>query len=76
MNLDESEAKIMATAFARVARHYPIIEAIGDKGIDHINLISVMGGIYGTRLMAWRLRKATENEPSNVTPIRPHGPAA
>lgn len=48
----------MAEALGRVARHYPSAAAkIGAKGIDMANLVSVFVGIYGTRVMMWKMER-------------------
>ena len=46
-----------------MARHYPILDKIGDKTVDHVNLLMVMVGVYGARVAAYKLRKASEAEP-------------
>lgn len=58
----ESEAKSMAEAFSRVARHYPVLDRISEKTIDHVNLFTVMAGTYGSRVMAVKLRLQNERE--------------
>lgn len=58
----ESEAKSMAEAFSRVARHYPVLDKISEKTIDHVNLFTVMAGTYGARVMAIKLRLQNERE--------------
>jgi len=70
LELDETEAKRLAEALARVSRHYPILDKIGEKSIDHANLIATVGGIYGSRMVAMKFRRAAENA-TNVTPLRP-----
>lgn len=70
--LDESEAKSLATAFARVSRHYPVLQKIGDKSIDHANLVTAAAGIYGTRIFAWNIRRAGEKaRPASAQVITP-----
>lgn len=78
--IDEGEAKSLASASARCARHYPILDKVGDKAIDHLNLISVLGGVYGTRIFAYSLRKSSNRaKPTAAVVITPdfgqHGPA-
>lgn len=78
--IDEGEAKSLAAASARCARHYPILDKVGDKAIDHLNLISVLGGVYGTRIFAYSLRKSSNRaKPTAAVVITPdfgqHGPA-
>lgn len=74
--LDESEARSIATAIARVTRHYPILDKISDSTVDHANLFSVLAGTYGTRIFAYKTRAASENARDvgpNVTTLHPHG---
>ena len=76
INLEDSEAKGLADAMARVARHYPVLDKISEKSIDHANLFVQIGGIYGTRFMAIRMRMQAEaakptQTPQVVTPFRP-----
>lgn len=80
LQLDESEAKSMSTAAARVARHYPILDKIGDKAIDHANLVVVLSSVYGSRAIAWGMRRTAEKaKPTEAEIITPnfgqHGPA-
>lgn len=73
--LSQEEAARIATAMARVSRHYPVLDKINDKAIDHFNLFSVLTGVYGTRFFAWKVRTASDKAkpaPSNVTGFRDH----
>jgi hypothetical protein len=69
MALDQTEAHLMAEATARVARHYPVLNRISDKAIDHGNLVTVLVGIYGTRVAAIRLRQAAERRPQPTAQV-------
>ena len=82
--IDEKEAASVADAFVRVARHYPILDKIGDKAVDHVNLLMVMVGVYGSRVAAYKLLKASEAEPQKpkapvvqmVNPVQQFAPDA
>jgi hypothetical protein len=52
--LDESEAKALADASAKVAAHYN--HTIDPRTMAWVNLAMVAGGIYGTRIFAIRAR--------------------
>lgn len=58
MQLSEPEAKEFAKAAANVARHYSTQTT--QKTIDFIALAGIMGGVYGTRLMAISERRKDE----------------
>lgn len=74
--LDETEAKQMAEALAAVSKHYPTVaEKMGAKSMDHVNLLMVMGGIYGARFAAYKIRTA-KPAPDNVTVLHPAHPNA
>ena len=78
----QAEAKLMASAVARVSRHYPSLQRINASAMDHINLATVMAGIYGTRFMAYKIRMAAERDArkrpaAQVHPFPgPHGQAS
>ena len=57
--LDESEARIMGKSAADVARWYPNFD-LAQKWIDHIELATILGGVYATRFAAYRIRKSDE----------------
>lgn len=71
--LDNDEAKQLATASANVAKHYNML--IDPKTADWANLIMVMGMVYGTRLMAIRMRRTTERR-DKPEPEKPQGEAS
>jgi hypothetical protein len=48
--LNPEEVNAYAEAVRNVSRHYDI--AVQQKTIDHAMLLVVMGGIYGTRIVA------------------------
>jgi hypothetical protein len=56
--LDEDEAKELAKAVAAVNEHYAV--AFDPKKLAWFALIGVAGKIYGSRVMAYMLRKKTE----------------
>lgn len=68
LEMDKEEAKKLADAAAKVARHYDL--AATAKQLDWTNLIMTAGAIYGTRLMAIRLRRMAERSsaPAPETP--------
>ena len=70
--LGSDEAKQLAQASANVAKHYNVL--IDPKTADWANLIMVLGMIYGTRLMAIRVRRTTERR-ENPQPEKPQGDA-
>lgn len=61
LELDAMEAKDLATAAAAVARHYDM--TMTAKAMDWTNLIMTLGAVYGTRLMAVRMRRTMERGP-------------
>lgn len=80
--IETDDAEKLANATANVMRHYDV-SAVSPKAQDFINLAMVAGMVYGTRLGAWRLRKATERREAEtargrVTPTivpAPNAPA-
>lgn len=62
--IDQSEARLMGAAVARVSRHYPGFQKINASAMDHMNLATVMLGIYGTRFMAHKIRTVSEKAKS------------
>jgi hypothetical protein len=56
--LDEDEAKELAKAVAAVNEHYAV--AIDPKKLAWFALIGVAGKIYGSRVMAYIMRKKME----------------
>lgn len=73
--IDEKEAARMAAAFERVSQHYPALAKISPKTIDHMNFASVLGGVYGTRIIAMFAKKSAEKTQQN-RPVRPAGPVS
>lgn len=78
--IDQSEARLMGAAVARVSRHYPGLQKINASAMDHMNLFTVMVGVYGTRFMAYKMRTANEKgnpgRPSaTVHDLHPNGKA-
>jgi len=61
--LDEQEAADLAAAYANVARWYKIPK-IAQKTKDHVELATVLAGVYGMRIAAYRVRKAQEGRPA------------
>lgn len=60
LELDKSEAKKISTALQEVEKHYPI--GVNEKTMALTNLALVMGGIYGSRFMTYRMRMNMEAE--------------
>jgi hypothetical protein len=52
--LDQTEAAQLAAAIAGVERHYNV--GFSEKSADWVNLFMVIGAVYGTRVMAYRMR--------------------
>lgn len=74
LELEEEEARKLANASKEVLKHYPL--GLSDKNLAWVNLAVVACGIYGTRLMAFSMRKAAEKRARIVTlPGGPMGPA-
>lgn len=76
MALDDDEAEKLSKAIANVTRHYDV-PGMSQKSVDWIMAIQAGGSIYGTRLLAWRMERATKavkpapqnpNAPANVGP--------
>lgn len=57
--LEPAEAKSLADATSRVARHYEIA-GLDQKTVDWGNLFVALGSVYGSRVFAFRLRKQGE----------------
>ncbi len=65
--LDPTEATQLAQATANVSRHYGV--AMAAKTVDWINFAMVAGGIYGTRLIAIRMRRQYERAGNHAKPV-------
>lgn len=74
LSLSPEEAKTLATAAAKVQRHYPMKASA--QALDWANLVFAMATVYGTRVLAFRLqaKQAAEEAPANVT-LFPFGQA-
>lgn len=69
MELAPDEAMNLAQAIANVSRHYDV--QLAAKTIDWTNLLMAAATVYGTRLMAMRMRVAAERKarpPKSVNP--------
>lgn len=80
LELEEEEARKLSNASKEVLRYYPI--GMSDKALAWVNLGVVACGIYGTRIMAYSVRRGTERRarivtlPSSGTPPPPQpGPS-
>lgn len=71
LSIDPREAQQLAAALANLQRFYPVV--ISEKALAWGNVISAIGMIYGTRVMAYGARKAAERKqnPQGATVIRP-----
>lgn len=68
--LDTDEAKKLGRGIQNVARHYDIPAT--QKTIDWTNLAMIVAGVYGTRIMAYRMRvAATRNARDKIRSIHP-----
>jgi hypothetical protein len=63
--LEEDEARKLSNASKEVLRYYPI--GMSDKALAWTNLAVVACGIYGTRIMAYSVRRAAERRARIVT---------
>lgn len=59
IELDEEESGKLAQAIGNVTRHYDI-PGLQQQTLDWINLAMACGTIYGQRIMAYNIRKASE----------------
>lgn len=71
LTLDQAEAKEFADAIAEVGRHYAV--TFDPKKVAIFNLAITAGKIYGTRIMAYRMRKDSEG-PKEVIDIKTRAP--
>lgn len=79
LEITESEGKAFTDAAKNVMRHYSVTTT--QKTIDWIALIGTAGGIYGTRIAAYNIRKRNEanqrqRPPLNVVHMTPPTPPA
>jgi hypothetical protein len=58
LQLDPSEAKDLAAGIQEVGKHYAM--TFDPKTVAIANLVIISGGIYGTRVMAYNTRMASE----------------
>lgn len=58
LDLDAEEAKQVAAAYANVARHYNFY--VNEKAADWYNLLTVAGAVFGSKIIAIRMRKKQE----------------
>lgn len=66
LELDSDEAKQVAAAYANVARHYNF--SVNEKAADWYNLMTVCGAVFGSKIIAIRMRKKSE-KPSTQKPV-------
>jgi hypothetical protein len=76
--LGKEEAHAVAEAYAEAAKHYPMLN-IDPKHAAVINLGTTLSIVYGSRVMAFRMRKAMERgarpQRVNTAPVTPAQPA-
>lgn len=60
LEMEAEEAHKLAEAGAKVARHYDM--GMTSKAMDWTNLIFVIGELYGSRFVAFRIRRQMERE--------------
>lgn len=65
--LDQSEGAKLAKGIQNVARHYDL--AASQKSIDIANLVMILAAVYGSRIMAMRMRKMMEKETPKTPPV-------
>lgn len=61
LELEKTEAERLSAAAARVLAHYPV--TLAAESIDIVNLVMACGMIYGSRVMAIRVRKSRAGAP-------------
>lgn len=84
LELSEDEARKLSDASKEVLKHYPL--GVSDKTIAWVNLAVIAGGVYGTRIMAYNVRRGAERRarvvnlptapPASAGPGAAPGPAA
>ena len=57
--IDDAELQALADSYSRVARWYPTPQRM-EKTADWFNALTILATVYGSRLVAFRTRKATE----------------
>jgi hypothetical protein len=67
IELDESEAKQLADATKKVLEFYPL--GLNPKHLAVVNLVFVAAGVYGTRAIAYNMRRAAERSKGKLTVI-------
>lgn len=72
IEIGDDEAEKLTKASLEVMSHYQVVPS--EKAMAWLALASVIGGIYGTRIMAYKIRVKVEAEekkqsPTNVTPF-------
>lgn len=60
IELSEEEAGKLSQASKEVLKHYPL--GVSEKTLAWVNLAIVGGSIYGTRFMAYNIRKSAERK--------------
>lgn len=72
LELDDDEAVKLSKAIANVTRHYDV-PGMSQKTVDWIMAVQAGGAIYGPRLLAWRMERASRM--AKPAPQNPSAPA-
>lgn len=68
LGIEESEAKQLADGIKEVQKYYPVM-AVDPKKLVLINMGAIMVGVYGTRIGAYRARRAKERQKNKLSSI-------
>jgi hypothetical protein len=72
LELEKSEAKLLADGITTVAAQYTV--EVNPRVVAWAGLCGILGTIYGTRIAAWRMRKMLEKKTGEKEP-ESHEPA-
>jgi hypothetical protein len=74
LELDKSEAQKLNVKIQALSEHYDNLKIVSPKTRATIELILTAGGIYGTRVMAYSMRRGEEKKrkPISVMPKQAH----
>ena len=70
IEMNEAEAHKLASAYADVCRYYPVF-ALDPKVAAVLNLGSQVSLIYGSKIVAYRMRRAMEGPKPQHPPVNP-----
>lgn len=78
LELEHSEAKRLADAIAEMSKHYSV--SMDPKKFALLNLAATAGGIYGSRAVAYALKRRERGKlqamPAKESEAKPEAPAA